>query len=1369
MIYSLETIPLQVILKNFHFDNIEAHTIDALQIVLSTVTTLTIENLTFTNVHSEFDFSIIDRIGSVNITNLIVSNCSFENAGLMRISVEQLEINNASFSEISGTDIGSDNILSITTSTSLQISGFTVSNIVISQFESFWRLDSSGSGSSTILNADLSNITLENEIKFFEIVKISNLLIENFTLNDIKTSDTSDVSNTVFNLESMASNIDSNYVISTIAYAESTVSLIRVSNKDQSDSITQNMTITDVTVSDCYLEFNDDFINFDQVQSKSVLNINMARLHFENITYIRNGNLMNFKHQTNEPMIINDTSIYNVTFGGINIEASDFDSNNTQSKVKFYNITTNYNNGEDRSLIQILDRGEVEIYNSSFVQTTNVISGPVIKAGYQQAVVSIYDSFFTNNTSDQGSVFISESQSGIKLYNCNITNNFAIGSGVIKVDRDGYFEFYGWNIYQNYAFYASVTEIYSTQIESIIDSSTITQNLVLNKDEIMNDFINRDHVQDAFRYYVTNNSNLLDQAVSREAIQILIGILKIQNDTLITSQDYALYSIYSVLTVDGLLLNDNNITTSMIIVSETTLNINNLSINNTSITDSSLSYLEVSYWEFDIYDIQFKQSNFPLLNIYYSQGNISMINSNDLVLEYLINIRSSTIHNIQNLSFENMDISLVALFNIIDSQIDQILNISASNINNTVISIDNSNITTLNTLSVDTSKIAVQIENSEISSLTNWSITNWGAENNIQSAGLDIVMSNVTITDSNFSNNIGVQGSAISISCSIGHTCQTTINDWYFSNNTASSSGGAIRYNLQRPEMNNNTFENNTAAYGPNIASYAVKIVNTGTNQTTIEIDNVGSGVKYENSINVSLVDIDDQVMSLDNESTVRVSPVSSPSRISGTNFAKFTNGMAILDYLEFIHQPGTENVEFEMYSQSLDFDQVKNGLNLTDDQLQQFRSNIMVAFRYWKPGEVILGNTECTTCSPGTYSFNWNSTEWKLWMDDASCLGGTEIDVNDGYWRKSQNSTTIVRCINDEACKGGYAPENQYPVNWAEGYSGYLWATCQIINNTKYELAGNFQCQKCPDATLNSIRVAGFLILVWIFLSGIIIVNIRKKVENEFSILLRIFANYIQLVTLSLSFGITMPSDFADIFNQSSSVGSPNQSFLSFDWFIEDYEIKAFAPNNTIFKLFLFGLLPLGLIIIIWILIVLLKWFRIWNVKFKFDTRRYIVISIICIVFLLHPSLSLESLRIFEWVEVDDNDSKMKVYMEYDWFSFDHIYWALVIALPIIIVWVIAMPVIALIILIKFRNRLDDDNVKRYMLIIYQGLDRHVFYWEFVNSLRKFLMLCCVVFLSNSSTNYQIITAISKYLDKLTFYSNFDNFIKNSDTSQAI
>lgn len=59
--------------------------------------------------------------------------------------------------------------------------------------------------------------------------------------------------------------------------------------------------------------------------------------------------------------------------------------------------------------------------------------------------------------------------------------------------------------------------------------------------------------------------------------------------------------------------------------------------------------------------------------------------------------------------------------------------------------------------------------------------------------------------------------------------------------------------------------------------------------------------------------------------------------------------------------------------------------------------------------------------------------------MDNANCPGGSEINVTEGYWWDKMDRKEIVKCYELEACKGGYYPEEEFPVACGEGYWGYL------------------------------------------------------------------------------------------------------------------------------------------------------------------------------------------------------------------------------------------------------------------------------------------------------------------------------------------
>ena len=63
-----------------------------------------------------------------------------------------------------------------------------------------------------------------------------------------------------------------------------------------------------------------------------------------------------------------------------------------------------------------------------------------------------------------------------------------------------------------------------------------------------------------------------------------------------------------------------------------------------------------------------------------------------------------------------------------------------------------------------------------------------------------------------------------------------------------------------------------------------------------------------------------------------------------------------------------------------------------------------------------------------------------------------------------------------------------------------------------------------------------------------LIITTIKKKKENQTSILLRVLANYLQLITAANSFNLKFPDGLIDIFGSIEIIGASSDAFFSFD-----------------------------------------------------------------------------------------------------------------------------------------------------------------------------------------------------------------------------
>ena len=230
------------------------------------------------------------------------------------------------------------------------------------------------------------------------------------------------------------------------------------------------------------------------------------------------------------------------------------------------------------------------------------------------------------------------------------------------------------------------------------------------------------------------------------------------------------------------------------------------------------------------------------------------------------------------------------------------------------------------------------------------------------------------------------------------------------------------------------------------------------------------------------------------------------------------------------------------------------------------------------------------------------------------------------------------------------------------------------------------------------------------------------------------------QIITATLSYSMKFPAVLTNMFFPVQQIGTGSDSLLSFDWFASTTKMTLFAPSTAILKVFMTAILPILLSIlsiVVWA--ILYYWFP---KKFS-DFKRNVVVSIITILFLLHPTLTKSALGMFQWIQIDTNISKVRIDLNITCYSGEHLAWCAFIAIPMFVVWVFGWPLIALYFLIKNRHNLNDTTIQKYFIVLYQGLKDDRFYWEFVNTLRKVIIVSINVFLSGYSLFYKGVSAI--------------------------
>jgi hypothetical protein len=159
-------------------------------------------------------------------------------------------------------------------------------------------------------------------------------------------------------------------------------------------------------------------------------------------------------------------------------------------------------------------------------------------------------------------------------------------------------------------------------------------------------------------------------------------------------------------------------------------------------------------------------------------------------------------------------------------------------------------------------------------------------------------------------------------------------------------------------------------------------------------------------------------------------------------------------------------------------------------------------------------------------------------------------------------------------------------------------------------------------------------------------------------------------------------------------------------------------------------------------------------------DYKRNLVISFITIVFLLHPKLTERSISAFKCVEIDNGYSVARIDTNLECYSETHIKWILFVAIPIIILWVLLCPALALGAMYYGDPDPESNSMKAYLLILYEGLKPEAMYWEFVNTLRKGVILMSLLFSRNLSiwVSMVVLGLTARWEVLLKPYSNPEN-----------
>eukprot|EP00347_Sterkiella_histriomuscorum_P016984 403351103 len=506
-----------------------------------------------------------------------------------------------------------------------------------------------------------------------------------------------------------------------------------------------------------------------------------------------------------------------------------------------------------------------------------------------------------------------------------------------------------------------------------------------------------------------------------------------------------------------------------------------------------------------------------------------------------------------------------------------------------------------------------------------------------------------------------------------------------FNNLQSNKDGGAISLYNSNITMTQCNFNGNRAISGGALSmkcsQFGIRILSV--DQTS----DAASGQLFQSQIIVELFDVHNQRLNNDSLTTIQIVPVTAGSSISGETTRQVQNGIATFYGLYFSAAPGSRNIE-------------------------------------------------CLVCDQGSFSFELEATGCNDCLKNTQCFGSYKLSVDPGFWRSSFFSTQIHECVNSQACLGGFIEDASLNQNslCAIGYGGNLCDTCIEQNGIKYVKVSPTQCGKCPEIASSMLYMIGFFLALVALIAVMIYLNQRTTKESELNVLLRIITNYFQIMTTAAAFDLEWPMPLKMFFQPFSFIGDTFEGFINLDCFL--YSIGFYATDkenqkenhNYKTKAIFISLIP------IFVLVVYVTTFLMINIIRKRDReyiKNHIILSSVVTLFTLHPTLTKFLFGLFNCLELDSGEYWLRNDLQIRCWSDTHLKLALGTGLPAILIWVVGLPVLMLVILKRNQKDLDQESMLKRYKMIYQGFQRKYFFWEYINTFRKVMLIVINVFLS--------------------------------------
>lgn len=277
----------------------------------------------------------------------------------------------------------------------------------------------------------------------------------------------------------------------------------------------------------------------------------------------------------------------------------------------------------------------------------------------------------------------------------------------------------------------------------------------------------------------------------------------------------------------------------------------------------------------------------------------------------------------------------------------------------------------------------------------------------------------------------------------------------------------------------------------------------------------------------------------------------------------------------------------------------------------------------------------------------------------------------------------------------------------------------------------GNFKCAVCPSMTQSYALIAlgGLvLLLVTLFVARTGISDVGEvKLPT---IVNKIFLNYLQVSALALHFPLRWPSALQNLFEAQGSISTIGGHLVN-----PDCVSDASAASIFYSKQIAFATAP-----VVTLVVAFTFWFGYgrWSNTPFFNKRAssntttpkdMFVVTVGVILYLVYPTIATQAFRLFSCLSVGEG-MYLVADLEEPCYKGRHLLMVLVLGLGQVVAYVIGLPTLLLVFLLRNRTKLDNSfAVKVRYGLFYSAYRSNRFFWEVVITARKVFMVVLSVF----------------------------------------